>query len=177
MKLNKILLFSLIFSSASMISCKNESKIETKPSKKIKIEKVYNSEIIPNYDTIAYKSFRSTNPDSLYTSVFKDDFSEEDKNQFINSWTNFIKSIGDYKSKEEHTWETQDSLVKVTSKVYFKKNGEVDYFTYKIRNKNISDKDKKYLEETLSDFVKHEKLDYANASKFSQCGSLSFRTK
>jgi hypothetical protein len=60
------------------------------------------------------------------------------------------------------------------SKIYFDKNGKVEYYVFNIKNASVTEDKKEQFRKVLSKFSKNIKLDIQREKAFAQCGKISY---
>ena len=170
MKRSRIInaLFSLILV-IGLLSCKEKQKHD---------EQVVSdrTKVVSFDNKMAFKEFKKLNLDSLYSNLLDPrKVTKEERQVVIKSWSKFHEKISEYTKKENFKWEVLDSTVKISNKIYFDKNGNVQYYYFKILNPNVTSEKRIEYEKLLLKFSVNEKIDLQRENKFAQCGNIKYR--
>ena len=167
MKLKSSLWILLII---GLISCKQKIT-EKEPSKTI-IQNGIKIIDIGNIQNL--EKFKVLHLGKIYPNPLNsENASESKKKAVIDSWTNLINQLSDFMEKEKFDWETE-SKVRLYQKIYFSENGEVEYYTFNVKNENVTPKKKKEFAELLEQFSKNLKFGMKSEKKYWQCGTTVY---
>jgi hypothetical protein len=103
--------------------------------------------------------------------IFKTDTEQEKLQQ---SYTRLLKDLASFLSKNNFKWEKKTPCF---NKVYFNKDGAIDYFLYFFRGNaedNPSELKQKEFQRLLSLFIKDYKFALTANTKFTQCGGAVY---
>lgn len=163
MKLSNSILILLII---GFISCKQTSK-ETV----IIIE----PKVVSGNDKTAYNALKIMNLDSTYTNLLDPKNVTEDEYQIVSkSWSEFHKELSQFIKNENFKWEVPDSTITIMNRIYFDKNGTIDYYTFKIKNSSVTDEKIVEYEKVLQKFSRDVKLDLKRTENYAQCGKIKY---
>jgi hypothetical protein len=103
--------------------------------------------------------------------IFKTELEQEKLQQ---NYTKLLKDLASFLSKNNFKWEKKTPCF---NKVYFSKDGAIDYFLYFFRG-NTEDKPtetkQKEFQHLLSLFIKDYKFALSANTKFTQCGGAVY---
>lgn len=100
----------------------------------------------------------NANPDSA---LFNDKSGE-----FIQSWQAMLQDLGSYLQDHDFVWEKQTGCF---NKVYFNKDGKIDYFLYNL-NPQLDETQAEKFRTLLQAFIETYQLPVQADKKFTQCG-------
>ncbi len=151
-----------------LISCKQKStEKETDSIKEPKVVSAHNK--------IALKEIRELYLDSTYTNLLDPrNVTESEYKDVTKSWTEFHKKVLKFIEEEDFKWDVPDSMITIANRIYFDKNGTIDYYTFKIRNPSISAEKSAEYEKVLQKFCKEITLDLKRNENFAQCGNIKY---
>ncbi len=113
--------------------------------------------------------------DSIYMSGIHGDTSlavfKDNPEEYYNAWKNFHQSLGRFLASNEFYWE---ETTKGFNRIYFNKDGGVDYFLYNIHEDQISKEKEEQFEKLLKEFVKEHKFKLTAKVGFAQCGGAVY---
>lgn len=151
-----------------LISCKQNST--EKENKVIKEPKV-----VSGNNEIAYNEWKEMNLDSSYTNLLDPrNVTEAELKIVAKSWSEFHKNVSQFIKEENFKWEVPDSTITIQNRIYFDKNGTIDYYLFKIKNPSISAEKRAEYEKVLQKFSKKVKLDLNREEKYAQCGNIKY---
>jgi hypothetical protein len=104
--------------------------------------------------------------DSL--AVFNDNFEA-----FTEAYYQLLRDFGKFLSSNNFTWET---TTRCWNRIYFNKDGKVDYFLYQF-NTEISEEMKVRFDELLNEFIKDYQFPMSADVPFSQCSPVNYKPK
>jgi hypothetical protein len=113
--------------------------------------------------------------DSLYKSgIHTDTTIAVFKNQeaYIAAYQEFIFQLADFLAKNNFKWEKE---VRCFNKVYFSKEGTVDYFLYNFKEGQLTDEQKATFANLLQRFIEDTKFGLQADVPFSQCSPVKYR--
>lgn len=165
MKLKNCLKAILII---GLISCKQE------PTKK-EIALIKESIVVNADDKIAFIKFRELNLDSTYTNLLDPrNVTESEYKAVTQSWSKFHKKIDEFIKEKNFKWEVTDSTISIINRIYFTKDGSIEYYAFKILNPSISYKKRTEFEKILENFSKETKLELKRNEPYAQCGKIKY---
>jgi hypothetical protein len=164
MKLNFKLILTITF--LSFFGCKEQKTTEKTAQAEIIIVDIGNTQ---NFEKLKSLHLERIYPNPLNSKSL----SKSEKTIIINSWIELIDQLSDYMDKEKFDWETKDD-VPVYQKVYFSENGEVEYYTFNVKNESITEEKKKEFADLLEKFSKTLKFDIKRNEKYWQCGTTLY---
>ena len=125
---------------------------------------------------IAFNEMKKLNLDSIYPNLLNPrNVTESEYKSVTKSWSEFHQKMSKYIKEEEFTWEVQDSTIKISNRIYFDKNGNVEYYSFRIQNSNVTSEKRLEYEKLLLKFSEKEKVDLQRDNKFAQCGNIKYR--
>ena len=164
MKLSKSILFFLII---GFISCKQTPK---------KIEAIKEPKVVSGNNNAAYNALKKMNLDSTYTNLLDPRNVTTDEYKIVaKSWSEFHKKLSHFIKEENFKWEVSDSTITIMNRIYFDKNGTIDYYTFKIKNSSVTDEKIVEYEKVLQKFSGNVKLDLKRDEKYAQCGKIKYK--
>ena len=96
-------------------------------------------------------------------------FNDESK-KFMKSWQGMLQDLGSYLQDHDFVWQKQSRCF---NKVYFDKDGKIDYYLYNFTPK-LGEKQAKKFRKLLEGFIKDYQLSVQADKKFTQCGSSRY---
>ena len=151
-----------------LISCKQKST--EKETEVIKVPK-----IVSGNNEMAYNEIKKLNLDSTYTNLLDPrNVSESEYKIVVESWSEFHKKVSQFIKEENFKWEVPDSTITIFNRIYFDKNGTIDYYTFKIKNPSVSSEKQAEYEKVLQKFSKEVKLDLKRSEQYAHCGKTKY---
>ena len=131
---------------------------------------------VVNFDNkLAFQEFSKMNLDSTYINLLDPrNVSESEHKSVIKSWTEFHQKVSKFIKEENFKWEVPDSTISVLNRIYFDKNGNIDYYAFKILNPSIAAEKQSEFENILEKFSKEIKLDLKRDEQYAQCGKTKY---
>lgn len=151
-----------------LISCKqNSTEKEIKAIKKAKV--------VSGNNEIAYNELKEMNLDSAYINLLDPrNVTEAEIKIVAESWSEFHKNVSQFIKEENFKWEVPDSTITIQNRIYFGKNGTIDYYLFKIKNPSVSAEKRAEYEKVLQKFSEEVKLDLNRDKKYAQCGNIKY---
>ena len=113
--------------------------------------------------------------DSLYCNAMDDgsgNFVFENKEEVMEAWTKMLTDISSFLFRKA---EIKNIEVKLFQRVYFNKEGKIDYLLYNIRNKDdVTEEQLQQVIDVLNEFVKDYQFSLSADRDFVQCGTAIF---
>jgi hypothetical protein len=173
MKLKNVLKSMLvILIIAGTYSCKEKNENKTQSDETEKKAKVFNFD-----NKTELSQFNKLNLDETHPNLLNPQISKTDYNSVVKSWTGLHQNIGKYLSDKKFTWNAKDSTITIIQKFYFNKNGEIENYFFRIKNKEVSKEKKEQFANLISDFSKSNKIDFKKNECFAQCGKAKYLNK
>lgn len=94
-----------------------------------------------------------------------------DTQQYISYYREYLDELGEYLSKKGFKWERPRWCF---NKIYFNKEGRVDYFLYNFRPGEITDEMATDFQKHLEKFVKKSEFPAKPNTAFSQCSPVTY---
>ncbi|OBX25369.1 hypothetical protein LX77_01457 [Gelidibacter algens] len=174
--LSTIFIVSIIFGNSG---CKEKNENKAKLADGEKIETVDNEKIeiisVFNYDNPKELSeYNALNLDATHPNLLNPQISSSDYDSVIKSWTELHQRIGAYLSENGFNWEVEDKTISIVHKIYFKSNGEIENYFFKVLNENVTKEKKKQFANLISEFPKDIRIEFENDGSFAQCGKTKY---
>lgn len=151
-----------------LISCKQKSTEK-------EIEIIKEPKIVSGNNEMAYNEIKKLNLDSTYTNLLDPrNVSESEYKIIAKSWSEFHKKVSQFIKEENFKWEVPDSTITIFNRIYFDKNGTIDYHTFRIKNPSVSDEKQAEYEKLLQKLSKEVKLDLKRSEQYAQCGKTKY---
>ena len=112
-----------------------------------------------------YKSAIHTNTD---LATFK---SEDQQKQLIEAYQNLLGKLAKYLQERNFKW---GKTVRCFNRIYFDKNGTIDYFLYSFPKDEITAEQEKQFNQLLNSFILAQKIDIKANEKFAQCSPVQY---
>jgi hypothetical protein len=114
--------------------------------------------------------------DSIYKSGFHVDTSlavfKTNPEEYYQAWVKFNQELGKFLSANEFFWE---KTIKGFNRIYFNKNGGIDYWLYSFDEGQISKEKEDRFEELLRMFSAEHKFSLIAETGFAQCGGAQYQ--
>jgi hypothetical protein len=112
--------------------------------------------------------------DSLYRGgIHSDSTKAVFKNQkaYIESYQKFMFQLADFLAKNNFKWGKQ---VRCFNKIYFSKQGTVDYFLYNFKEGEITPEQEKEFGNLIHKFIQQAKFGLKTDIQFAQCSPVKY---
>ncbi|MBO3099952.1 hypothetical protein [Gelidibacter pelagius] len=165
--ISRVLLMLILFLGA--ISCKEttDNKIKT-------IVKETNFTVFNFDNKQELAAYNKLNLDHTHPNLLNPKISTTDYEIVIKSWTDLHQRIGNHLSKNAFHWEVKDSSIVIVHKIYFKPNGNIESYFFNILNDDITKEKKEQFALLISDFAKHNRIEFKSEESFAQCGKTKY---
>jgi len=152
----------------SFFACKNDT--ETSIVKDVKAPTIVNFD-----DKLAFGDFKKLNLDDKCANLLDPrNTAEDERTSVINSWSSFHKKVTVFLEQENFKWEIPDSTISIYNRIYFNKNGTINYYVFNINNPSVTAEKKAEFEKVLEKFSRDVKLDLKREQEFAQCGKTRY---
>ncbi|MGG6232288.1 hypothetical protein [Tenacibaculum sp. SDUM215027] len=138
-----------------------------------------NEEVVVNLQNeVAINEIKKLDLDTKYKNLLNPEFTtDEEYKEVTKSWGDFHKQVGKVLKENDFDWGVKDSSVKILNKIYFNKDGEVNYMMFKVMNENVTSSKKREYEQLLTENITKLKIDLTRKEKFAQCGNVKYLNK
>jgi hypothetical protein len=113
--------------------------------------------------------------DSTYASGIHSDSTlsvfHNKQEEYIKAYQKLLQDLGNYLKKNNFIWEKP---VKGFNRIYFNKDGKIDYFLYSFRPDQITAEQEKRFGELLSKFIKKYRFPLKADRPFAQCSPVTY---
>ncbi|MBB6005212.1 hypothetical protein [Arcicella rosea] len=112
--------------------------------------------------------------DSLYRGGIDSDSTKsvfKDQKSYIQSYQKFIFQLADFLAKNNFKWGKQ---VRCFNRIYFSKQGTVDYFLYNFKEGEITPEQEKEFRNLLQKFIQQVKFGLKTDTQFAQCSPVRY---
>lgn len=147
------------------------------PNQDIENTESNNPNVVNYDDKMTFEEIKKLKLDDYYPNLLDPKLSSEsDYKKVVLSWTKFHQEISSYLKEAQFQWEAADSSISIVNKIYFDKDGRVEYYVFRITNPSVSAKKKAEFTQIILDFSKNVKIDLIREEQFSQCGKTRLLT-
>ena len=115
--------------------------------------------------------------DSLYKSAVHSDEkkavfkSEKEQLELQKAYQSLIYDLSKFLNESNFKW---GKTTRCFNRIYFNKNGKIDYFLYNFPDGEITDEKEKEFSRLLNIFVKKKKIQLKAKEKFAQCSPIKY---
>ncbi|WP_394992870.1 hypothetical protein [Emticicia sp.] len=112
--------------------------------------------------------------DSLYRGGIDSDSTKsifKDQKAYIESYQQFIFQLGDFLKKNDFKWGKQ---VRCFNRIYFSKQGTVDYFLYNFKEGQITLEQENTFGNLAQKFIQQAKFGLKTDTQFAQCSPVKY---
>ena len=112
--------------------------------------------------------------DSIYPNLLDPTVSGDSIEYVMNSWMLLHQAISTQLDRNAFTWQSQDSIIEILHKVYFNKDGQIDYYLFKIFNESVNDSIVSAFSVELDSFTNNYVMQLDMDRNYAQCGKTSY---
>ena len=112
--------------------------------------------------------------DSLYLGGIDSDSTKSifrDQKAYIESYQQFIFQLGEFLKKNNFKWGKQ---VRCFNRIYFSKQGTVDYFLYNFKEGQITPEQENEFGNLVQKFIQKAKFGLKTDTQFAQCSPVKY---
>lgn len=154
------------------------SSCAEKAEKKTAATEEKDAVFIVNFDDKeAFGEFRALNLDDTHPNLLIPENSEADHAAVLKSWSDLHQHIGTHLAENDFSWGVEDSSITMLQKIYFKPNGEIKTYFFRIFNENVSEETKAEFAVLLRDFAEDNRIEVQREGDFAQCGKTRYLNK
>ncbi len=121
--------------------------------------------------------YNKLNLDETHPNLLNPQISKSDYNSVMKSWIDLHQRIGQYLSENEFTWGVKDNSITIVQKIYFKNNGVIQNYFFKVLNKDVTKEKKEQFANLVSTFAKDNQIEFKRDGDFAQCGKTKYLNK
>ncbi|UOB18477.1 hypothetical protein [Abyssalbus ytuae] len=152
----------------AIISCKQKTTEKETPAMK-------EPTVVSLDDQLAFNELKKLKLDSTYTNLLDPrNVTEAEFKTVRKSWVEFHKKVSAFIKEENFKWEVPDSTIFIVNKIYFDKNGAIDYYAFRILNDSVPETKREEYEKVLQKFSKEIKINLQRDEQFAQCGNTKY---
>jgi len=126
-------------------------------------------------DLAKQQGIRISGLDSLYMSGVHSDSTlavfHNNQNEFIAAYQKMLQELGKFLAVYNYSW---DKPTKAFNRVYFDKDGNVDYFLYSFRSGQLTVEQETRFGDLLNQFIQTYKFPLTADRGFAQCSPVTF---
>jgi len=127
------------------------------------------------FEEASQKGMSFTTLDSIYMSGINANpelavFSANQE-EYILAYKQLLSDLGIYLKEQGFIW---DGPTKAFNRIYFNKEGEIDYFLYTFRPGQLSKEAEKKYRDLLSEFIRDYKFALSAKVGFAQCSPVTY---
>jgi hypothetical protein len=113
--------------------------------------------------------------DSIYANSIDSDTNKgvfkKNQDEFISSYSKLLKDFGQYLTKNNFLWAQPTNGF---NRIYFDKDGKIDYFLYSFRPNPLTKEQEKRFGELLNAFIQEYRFPLKASEKFVQCSPFRY---
>ncbi|WGH77037.1 hypothetical protein P8625_07850 [Tenacibaculum tangerinum] len=131
--------------------------------------------IINLEDEVALNKIKKLELDTKYKNLLNAQLTTAKEYETVmKSWSGFHTQVGKILKENNFDWEVRDSAVKILNKIYFNKDGEINYMAFKVMNESVTDDKKEAYKKILSDNVSKLTIALERNEQYAQCGKVKY---
>jgi hypothetical protein len=120
-------------------------------------------------------NIRTSYLDSVYLSGMHSDTSlavfKSNQDEYIGAYQKLLQDLGKYLKANNFMW---DKPTKGFNRIYFDKNGKIDYFLYNFRPNQLTIEQEKEFDELLNKFIMDYNFPLKAQTGFAQCSPVTY---
>jgi hypothetical protein len=128
-----------------------------------------------SFDVAKVRAIRVSHLDSVYKSGIHADSTQavfkNNQDEYIAAYQKLLQDLGKYLKENNFMW-TQP--VKGFNRIYFDKDGRIDYFLYSFRPGQLSVEQEKGFDTLLNGFIKNYRFPLSAGVNFAQCSPVTY---
>ncbi|HMC97007.1 MAG TPA: hypothetical protein VKG92_05105 [Flavobacteriales bacterium] len=128
-----------------------------------------------SFNDPASEPIRAMGLDSIYRSGAHVDSTKAvfgtEQEEFFDAYQGMLQDLGKYLKAHDFIWEQP---VKGFNRIYFSKEGKIDYFLYSIRPGQLTVEQEKRFDELLKGFVADYRFPMTAEVGFAQCSGVTY---
>jgi len=121
------------------------------------------------------QNIRMTQLDSVYLSGIHSDSSlavfKTNQDEYIEDYQKMLQNLGEYLKENNFFW---DKPTNGFNRIYFDKNGKIDYFLYNFSPNQLTIEQEKRFKEILNKFIINYQFPLTAQTKFAQCSPVTY---
>ena len=126
------------------------------------------------YDKQEVAEVKKMNLDESHPNMLNPAISKSEHEAVMESWSGLHKKMSEHLQNNNFNWEVKDSTITIFHKIYFKPNGEISNYIFKVNNKNVTDKKKEEFSELITSFAQNARIEFQKNETFAQCGKTRY---
>jgi hypothetical protein len=135
------------------------------------------AQICLTFEEVDSAGISFTEFDSLYVKAFVMDTTVQSafkgrEKDFLSEYYSLTQEFTTFLNQNEFYW---NNTTKTFSKMYFSKDGKMEYWFLKIKDPEMSEERTKQLKNLAVQFMKKRHIQLPTSQSFQQCGSVTFR--
>ena len=132
--------------------------------------------VVSLHNLTEYEKIKKLQLDDSYINLLNPSLSDKEEYETIlKSWSSFHNKVNDVLTKNNFSWGVADSSITVVNKIYFKKDGTINYFLVNIKNEHVSDETKNTYVSLLKNNLDKLTIDLTRDNQFAQCGKVKYK--
>lgn len=132
--------------------------------------------VVGFHDRTNFEKFKELKLDDSYVNLLNPMFSKKEEfKDVLKSWGDFHNKVNEVLVANDFSWEIPDSSITVVNRIYFNKDGGVNYFLVNVRNDNVSDEVKNKYITLLNTHLDELSIELKREDKFAQCGKVKYK--
>ena len=136
------------------------------------IEKEQKVQIFNVADPSKMAEFGKLKLDETHENLLNPTISKDNFDVVYKSWVDLHQNLNSYLVKNGFNWGISDEKIKIFNRIYFKKNGEIKTYVYRIYNEITQEKAAEYGV-LIEKFLEKEQISLTRGTDFAQCGKMS----
>lgn len=133
------------------------------------------SQKVMTFSDAEKNGIRISNLDSIYLSAVHSDSTKSvfhrNQEEFIQSYQKMLQELGTFLKQNNFKWGKQ---TRCFNRIYFNKNGKVDYFVYKFSQGELTEEKEKQFQDLLLQFLQSYSFPLKSSSGFAQCSPVRY---
>ncbi|MGB1218023.1 MAG: hypothetical protein ACPG5P_09110 [Saprospiraceae bacterium] len=126
-------------------------------------------------DEIQLLKLKELSLDNKYTNLLNPkNTSDDEYEDVLESWTSFHQEMKEMMDVSGFDWGVPDSMIHLVNRIYFDKEGKMEYYSYRILNPSISAKKNREFGELISSIGSQININLQRGDKFAQCGKVVY---
>ncbi len=91
--------------------------------------------------------------------------------EFTEAYATLLAELGDFLKKNNFYW---DKPTRCFNRIYFSKDGSIDYFLFNFNPGEVSEKKQKQFERLVGTFILHYQFPMTCETRFAQCSPVKY---
>jgi hypothetical protein len=132
------------------------------------------TKVVSFSDKAALSEYVEAELDTKYPNLMSPENQKNNSEEIMSAWKEIHQQVYGLTVASGFDWGVPDENIQLLHKIYFDKEGKVEYYFFRVFNDDVSEEKKKAFQDLLDRHLHQLSISFSQDTRFAQCGKSAY---